>query len=184
MISNTAKPSALLLAVALLCAAPLPLATAQTKAPTKTPDVEFVQTAKSVAFKDGVLTLQDVSPATVFFSDRPERIVGHVRNDLFLKQWIEGSNSFKSDPPNAVLSVFNDEGRPAGAIVLLSNPRLEGKNLLYDAKTLKGTLPSTGGEGTLFIDGSGAPCDPAFNQGDSAYPCWAQQAFAAAGGGL
>ena len=32
--------------------------------------------------------------------------MGHVRNDLFLKKWAEGSNSFKSDPPNAVLSVL------------------------------------------------------------------------------
>ena len=184
MIGNTVKISTLFIAATFLYAPPLPLATAQTKPPPKAPDVEFVQTAKNVAFKDGVLTLQDVSPATVFFSDRPQRLVGHVRNDLFLKRWTEGSNSFKSDPPNAVLSVFDDKGRPTTAIVLLSNPRLEGKNLLYDAKTLKGTLPASGGESTLFIDGSGAPCDPAFNQGDSAYPCWAQQAFAAAGGGL
>jgi hypothetical protein len=183
MIGNTVKISTVFIAATLLCTPPLPLATAQTKSPPK-PEVEFVQTAKSVAFKDGVLTLQDVAPATVFFSDRPERLVGHVRNDLFLKRWTEGSNSFKSDPPNAVLSVFNDKGRPTSAIVLLSNPRIDGKNMLYDAKTLKGTLPATGGEGTLFIDGSGAPCDPAFNQGDSGYPCWAQQAFAAAGGGL
>ena len=184
MIGNTVKISTVFIAATLLAAPPLPLATAQTKPSPKAPEVEFVQTAKSVAFKDGVLTLQDVAPATVFFSDRPQRLVGHVRNDLFLKRWTEGGNSFKSDPPNAVLSVFNDKGQPTNAIVLLSNPRIEGKNMLYDAKTLKGTLPATGGEGTLFIDGSGAPCDPAFNQGDSGYPCWAQQAFAAAGGGL
>ena len=95
-----------------------------------------------------VLTLQDVSPVTVFFSDRPQRIVGHVRNDLFLKKWAEGSNSFKSDPPNAVLSVFNEKTPPTGAVVVLSNPRLNGNNLAYDARTLKGDLPTTGIEGT------------------------------------
>jgi len=178
MICNSVKISAVLLAAALLCAPQLPFAIAQTKAPPKAPEVLFVQTAKNVAFRDGVLTLQDVSPATVFFSDRPERIAGHVRNDLFLKQWNEGNNSFKSDPPNAVLSVFNEKGRPTGAVVVLSNPRLQGKNLLYDARTLKGTLPPTGTESTLFIDGDGAPCDPAFDRGDAGYPCWAQQAFA------
>jgi hypothetical protein len=101
-----------------------------------------------VVFKDGVMTLQDVSPATVFFSDRPQRIVGHVRNDLFLKQWTEGKNSFKNDPPNAVLSIFSEKGRPTGAVVVLNNPRLEGKNLLYDAQSLRGTLPTTGAEST------------------------------------
>jgi hypothetical protein len=65
-----------LLAAASLCAAGVDLAAAQTKAPPKTSEFLFVQTAKNVAFKDGVLTLQDVSPVTAFFSDRPQRIVG------------------------------------------------------------------------------------------------------------
>ena len=178
MFGNTVKISAVFLATALVFAPQLPLATAQTKAGTKTPDVLFVQTAKNVAFKDGVLTLQDVSPATVFFSERPQRIVGHVSNGLFLKQWTEGNNSFRNDPPNAVLSIFNEKGRPTGTVIALNNPRLEGKNLHYDARALKGNLPATGAESTLFIDGSGAPCDPAFDRGDADYPCWAQQAFA------
>lgn len=163
-----------LLIAASACAAAVDLATAQTKAP----QFLFVQTAKNVTFKDGVLTLQDVSPVTAFFSERPERIVGHVRNDLFLKDWSEGKNSFKNDPPNAVLSVFSDKARPTGAVVVLSNPRLAGNNLLYDAQTLKGSLPAAGTQSTLFIDGGGAPCDPQFDTGDPGYPCWAQQAFA------
>ena len=179
MIRNIVKISPLVLvAAALLCGPPQRLAVAQTKAPPKAPEVLFVQSAKKVAFKDGVLTLQDVSPATIFFSDRPQRIVGHVGNDTFLKKWSEGENSFKTDPPNAVLSVFNGKERPQGAVVVLKNPRLEGQNLLYDAQPLKGTLPATGAESTLFIDGSGAPCNPMFDNGDSGYPCWAQQAFA------
>ena len=114
----------------------------------------------------------------VFFSDRPKRIVGHVRNDLFLKKWAEGGNSFKSDPPNAVLSVFNEKTPPSGAVVVLSNPRLDGNNLAYDVRTLKGALPAEGIEGTLFIDGSSGYCDPGYDRGDPGYPCWAQKAFA------
>jgi hypothetical protein len=122
--------------------------------------------------------LQDVSPVTAFFSERPDRIVGQVRNDLFLKQWADGKNSFKSDPPNAFLTVFNEGTRPAGATVVLSNPRLAGNALQYDARILAGTPPVSGTESTLFIDGGGAPCDPQFDRGDAGYPCWAQQAFA------
>jgi len=170
------KASALLVAAS-LCAAATDFATAQSKAPAPKPEFLFVQSASNVAFKDGVLTLQDVSPVTAFFSDRPQRIVGHVRNDLFLKQWTEGKNSFKSDPPNAALSIFSEKARPTGAVVVLSNPRLEGKNLLYDVRTLKGTLPAAGTETTLFIDGGGAPCDPMYDTGDAGYPCWAQKAF-------
>ena len=166
-----------LLTAASLCVAAAE-ARAQTKAPAKTPQFLFVQTAKNVAFKDGILTLKGVPPVTGFFSDRPDRIVGHVRNDIFLRQWSEGKNSLKSDPPNAVLSIFNEGARPSGAIVVLTNPRTDGSNLLYDARTLKGNLPATATESTLFIDGGGAPCDPQFDTGDPGYPCWAQQAFA------
>ena len=180
MTSNSVKIAAALLAAALLSAPALPPAAAQTKAPAKASEFLFVQTAKDIAYKDGVLTLQDVSPVTVFFSDRPQRIVGHVRNDLFLKKWAEGSNSFKSDPPNAVLSVLDQKTPPTGAIVVLSNPRLNGNNLAYDVRTLKGDLPATAIDGTLFIDGSGGYCDPGYSAegGDPGYPCWAQKAFA------
>jgi hypothetical protein len=43
-----------------------------------------VQTAKDIAYKDGVLTLQDVSAMTVFFSDRPQRC--HVPQRSFPKK--------------------------------------------------------------------------------------------------
>ena len=151
---NGMKKSALLIA-APLCLVATHLAVAQTKAPAKAPEFLYVQTAKDIAYKDGVLTLQDVSPVTVFFSDRPQRIVGHVRNDLFLKKWAEGSNSFKSDPPNAVLSVSKDKTPPTSTVVVLNNPRLNGNNLTYDVRTLEGDLPATGIMSTLFIDGSG-----------------------------
>jgi hypothetical protein len=173
------QKSALLVAAS-VCLAATHFAAAQTKAPAKAPEFLFVQTAKNVAYKDGVLTLQDVSPVTVFFSDRPKRIVGNVRNDVFFQKWTEGSNSFKSDPPNAVLSIFNDRAPPTSAVIVLNNPRLEGKNLAYDVRTLKGDLPASGIEGTLFIDGSSGYCDPGYSadRGDAGYPCWAQKAFA------
>jgi hypothetical protein len=173
----SAMKSVLLVAASLWLAAP-DLAVAQSKGQSKAPEFLFVQTAKNIAYKDGVLTLQEVSPVTVFFSDRPQRIVGNVRNDLFLKKWTEGSNSFKSDPPNAVLSIFNDKAPPTSAVVVLNNPRLEGKNLAYDVRALKGDLPANGVEGTLFIDGSSGYCDPGYDRGDPGYPCWAQKAFA------
>jgi hypothetical protein len=120
------KERALLLVAAWLFL-PLPSpATAQSK----TPEVQFVQAAKSVSFKDGVLTLKDAAPMTVFFSDRPERLTGEIRNDLFAKLWSEGKNSFKNDPPNAALSVFNPAGQPTQATIVLSNPRLDGNSVV------------------------------------------------------
>jgi hypothetical protein len=155
-----------------LCAPP------PVNAQAKAPEFLFVQTAKNIAYRDGVLTLQDISPVTVFFSDRPKRIVGHVRNDLFFKKWTEGNNSFKSDPPNAVLSVLSGNTPPTETVVVLNNPRVDGKTVSYDVQTLKGALPASGVDGTLFIDGSSGYCDPGYDIGDSGYPCWAQKAFA------
>src|SRR5215813_8234654 len=148
-VMHEVKTSALVIAAS-LCLAPANFLAAQSKAPPKNVQFLFVQTTKHVAFKDGVLTLQDVSPVTAFFSDRPNRIVGQVRNDLFLKQWTDGKNSFKSDPPNAFLTVFNEKTRPAGAIIALSNPRSTGNSLQYDARILKGTPPANGIESTLI----------------------------------
>jgi hypothetical protein len=144
----------------------------------KEPQVQFVQTATGVTFKDGVLTLKDAAPMTVFFSDRPERLTGHVRNDLFARLWGEGKNSFKSDPPNAALSILNPQGQPTQAIVTLSNPRLDGRNIQYDARVLTGSIPKAGAESTLFIDGYGTPCNSGGNNpAYSEYPCWAATAF-------
>ena len=148
------------------------LATAQTKGP----QFLFVQTAQNVAFKDGTLTLENVAPTTVFFSDRPERVTGHLRNELFMKLWTEGKNSFKSDPPNASLSVFDPQGAKT-AVVELSNPRVEGKNIVYNARALRGTIPEKGAASALFIDGDYACSVGVYDRGDSGYPCWAQKAF-------
>ena len=50
------------------------------------------------------LTLPGLAPATLFFADRPERVVGHISAGEFVAQWGEGNNNFAEDPPNAVLS--------------------------------------------------------------------------------
>ena len=167
------KTLALLMAASLCAAAPLAVA-AQTKAP----EVLFVQSANGIVFKDGVLTLKDISPTTVFFTDRPQRAAGHVRNDMFLKAWNDGKNSFKVDPPNAALSFFDGMGgRPALAVMVLSTPRADGKNLLYTARLLQGNIPAQTAEATLFIDGMDAPCTPTADLALTDAPCWVQEAF-------
>ena len=62
----------------------------------------FVQIARNVTSDQTTLTLQDVSPSTLYLSDRPERVVGHMTTEQFVEQWTEGPNSFFEDPPNAV----------------------------------------------------------------------------------
>src|SRR5690348_5272895 len=71
--------------------------------PSKQADFLFVQTAKGLAFDKSAskLTLEGVSPVTLFFSDRPERIAGNMKTAAFVPFWSKGKDSFLSDPPNA-----------------------------------------------------------------------------------
>ena len=73
----------------------------------KTADFLFVQSAKGLTFDkaSGKLTLTGVSPVTVFFTDRPERIAGNMKTTAFIPFWSEGKDSFKSNPPNADVSI-------------------------------------------------------------------------------
>src|ERR1700730_5269585 len=76
--------------------------------PAKQADFLFVQTAKGMKFDKAAskLTLNGVSPITVMFSDRPERIAANMRTAAFVPFWSKGKDSFLSDPPNADISIW------------------------------------------------------------------------------
>ena len=42
------------------------------------------------------MTLEDVSPVTVMFSDRPERIAANMKTAAFIPFWSKGKDNFKS----------------------------------------------------------------------------------------
>ncbi|MGZ6563343.1 MAG: hypothetical protein ACXVH3_27255 [Solirubrobacteraceae bacterium] len=121
----------------------------------------FVQTAHGMTSDGTTLTLTDVTPSTLYFSDRPKRIVGHMATSDFVDLWAEGDNSFEEDPPNAVLSFLEpgDEA-PEDAVVVIQYPRLENGGLSYAIETLEGTVPTQTGPVTLFIDPFGRPLSP------------------------
>ena len=119
----------------------------------------FVQNARSITHKDGRLTLKGVNPVTILFSDRPERIAGHMTTERFVPFWSEGSQSFLLDPPNATLS-FLEHKDMEDAVVVLQDPKLEGEDLSYQVRVLEGELPEKGGAASLFIDIIGMPLTP------------------------
>ena len=121
----------------------------------------FVQTARAIKSDGTTLTLKDVTPSTLYFSDRPKRVVGHMTTAEFVDLWAEGDNNFEEDPPNAVLAFLEpgDEA-PEDAVVVLQQPRLENGELSYSIKTLEGTVPTQTGPVTLFIDPFGRPLSP------------------------
>jgi hypothetical protein len=125
----------------------------------KMADFLFVQTAREMSHDGEHLMLKGVSPVTLFFTDRPERVAGNMATTAFVPFWSTGKDSFLSDPPNADISVVKD-GALTQTVVVLSEPALEGDTLTYRIKTLQGELPAQGSDVSVFIDVIGMPLTP------------------------
>jgi hypothetical protein len=93
------------------------------------------------------------------FSDRPDRVTGHVPSEEFLDSWGDGEDSFADDPPNAVLSIFQED-EVHDIVVVLSEPELDGDRMSYSVAILDGEMPTSGGPSSLFIDVIGRPMTP------------------------
>ena len=111
--------------------------------------------SKSGTFEGDTLTLKDI-PRVIYFSDRPDRVAGHMSLKKFVESWGKGSNSFKTDPPNATLSVFNEEGNK-DAVLELSDIELKGHTITCKVRVLEGNTPKSFGPCSLFIDRQGMP---------------------------
>jgi hypothetical protein len=121
----------------------------------------FVQSAHGLTTSNGSVTLHGLAHATLFFSDRPERVVGHLTSKKFVEQWGDGEDSFAADPPNAVVSFLEDgDAVPEEVTMTISNPQLQGDTLTYQVNILDGTLPAKAGPCSLFIDPVGRPLSP------------------------
>jgi uncharacterized protein YdeI (BOF family) len=111
----------------------------------------FVQQASSMKFDGKTMTLEGMAPATTFFSDRPQRIVGHINQDHFVKLWGAEKDGFKADPPNAAVSFVTDNGQPV--VIEIEDVKAAGDGALaYTVTVLEGTLPESAGATALFID--------------------------------
>jgi len=96
------------------------------------------------------LILEEIDETVIWFSDRPVRKAGSVHIRDFLKDWDEGANSFKKDPPNAVLIIDNSE--PVVVELILVNWNAKAT---FELKSLKGQeykIADKRGPVTLFID--------------------------------
>lgn len=119
----------------------------------------FVQSAGRMSYANGRLMLEETAPTTLLFSDRPERITGHIPTEEFVDSWDQGENSFASDPPNAVLSIFHPD-EVNDVVVVLKKPSYTDGSMTYDVEILDGDMPAAGGPSALFIDVIGRPLSP------------------------
>ncbi len=116
----------------------------------------FVQNSTGIEYDKAKSTLRmkNIAQSTLFFTDRPVRMAGHYHTrDEFLPLWSEGPDSFAKNPPNATLSLLEvGKADLQNAVVNLRNPRIQGKDLIYDIAIIEGTVPQSAGEAVLFID--------------------------------
>ena len=110
----------------------------------ETEESMFVQTAQGIDSDGQTCTLRGITPSTLYFSDRPQRVVGHMSTADFVDLWAIGDNSFETDPPNAVLAFLEpDADAPDDAAVVLKEPNLDGAgDLSYSIEVLEGTVPT------------------------------------------
>ena len=115
----------------------------------------FVQTAEDMKADDKTLRLVNVGQQTLYFSDRPVRIAGHLTMSDYLDKWkaSAGPENFNADPPNATLSVYEPGSSDnALAVVEISHPVIDGNDLVYSYQLIEGPMPKSGGATALFID--------------------------------
>jgi hypothetical protein len=128
----------------------------------------FVQTAEDLKADEKTLRLVNVGQQTLYFSDRPVRVAGHLTMPAYMDEWQAGAgpDDFASDPPNATLSVY-EPGRSDNTltVVEISHPVVDGNDMVYSYRLIEGTMPKAGGATALFIDwvGVGGGVGPGFH---------------------
>jgi hypothetical protein len=143
----------------LLVAAMLSMVACATTSTTssQSPQLMFVQSAEDLKVDPAMSTfrLVKVNQQTLYFSDRPVRIAGHIKMADYLKEWTSqaGKDNFSADPPNATLSIY-EPGQPENTLVVakITNPVVDGADLVYTYKIIDGKMPANGGATSLFID--------------------------------
>ena len=121
----------------------------------------FVQSARGMTSSDNSVTFHGLAHSTLFFADRPQRVVGHLSSKKFVNQWGEGEDSFAVDPPNAVISFLENEDTPPEEVTVeLLDPQINEDTLTYKIIVLDGKLPAKAGPCSLFIDPIGRPLSP------------------------
>ena len=142
----------------------------------ETEESMFVQTADGIDRDAQTLTLRGITPSTLYFSDRPKRVVGHMSTADFVDLWAVGDNSFETDPPNAVLAFREpDADAPDNAVVVLKEPNLDGAgDLSYSIEVLEGTIRRMRDRSpcsSTRLDGRSRPSRCAESGGESGDAC-------------
>ena len=124
-------------------------------------DALFVLSARGMEFDGSVLTLKETNPTVVYFCDRPVREAGRMTLEALTVRVQKGANNFRENPPNAAISIFEDDGSVNEVVVVLPTaPVIAGDSVKFEAVGIDGGLPAAGGAVSMFIDPIGMPLSP------------------------
>ena len=104
------------------------------------------------------LTLKEMHDTVIWFTNRPDRKVGYMPIKNFLQTWDEGKNSFKDDPPNAILIIGNGEPVVVEMILISWNSN----TAVFELRKLEGQehkIMDKSGPVIIYIDALTTPVD-------------------------
>ena len=129
----------------------------------------FVHTAQTAEMTSATTLVMPATRDIFAFTDRPNRMHAYMNAHEFVSLWDEGEgDTFKADPPNAVLTwVDGDEMKEAELLILSAETVSHGREIAYEVKLEAGDTPADKLFGSsLFVDGwwpePGFGCRPGF----------------------
>ena len=117
----------------------------------------FVHTAQTAEMTSDTTLVMPVTRDIFAFTDRPNRMHAYMNAHEYVSLWDEGEgDTFKADPPNAVLTwVDGDELKEAELLILSAETVSHGREIAYEVKLEAGDVVSGKiGVGSLFVDDS------------------------------
>ncbi len=115
------------------------------------PQYLAVMSGMSGSYDGEKLTLNEV-PMVMYFSDRPWRIAGQMGVEKFINGWEKNYSDLETDPPNAILSILNENGTTTNVVIELLTPEFLDGAVHFYIKILDGVMPAKLGSTSLFID--------------------------------
>ena len=127
----------------------------------------FVHTAQTAEMTSSTTLVMPATRDIFAFTDRPNRMHGYLNAHEFVSLWDEGEgDTFKADPPNAVLTwVDGDEMKEAEVLILSAETVSHGREIAYEVKLEAGDTPvGKMGSASFFVDPSAWACafDPRY----------------------
>ena len=124
----------------------------------------FVHTGEEAQVTNNTTIVMPVTRDIFAFTDRPYRKHAYITAEVFASLWAKaGSNSFKTDPPNAVLTWVDGEDVKEAEVVI-TGAQVAGGSITYTTNTLSntvGTLKTV----SLFVDNFNTCLRPFSNKG-------------------